>query len=116
MKRTGSEKEETYQKIMEAEVETLGAKVAAMHDEAEITGGKFKTEFNDWKEALHLKQVMTSQLLENLKYVTGDIWNGLMEGFEIAAADFKECILKVHPNQISELVIIPVNLPVKPAV
>jgi hypothetical protein len=116
MKRSGSEIEESYQKTKEAEVETLGARVAAMQEEAEKTGGEIKTEFKEWRESLQLKQILTSQLLENLKYVTGDIWKGLMEGFENAEADFKECIAKVHPNKVTEAVIIPLILPLKPAV
>ena len=115
MKRTGMLEEESYQKTMEAEKETLGTRVNSMQEEAERVGGEMNTEFSQWKEELRLKQALVSQRLENLKYVTGDIWKGLIEGFENAAADLKESIARVHPK-ISGIVIVPAILPVKPAV
>jgi hypothetical protein len=116
MKRTGSVIEETYQNAMEGEMKTLGAQVEAMKEEAEKMGGELKTEFNQSKEALRSKQFMATQLLENLKYVTGDIWKGLKEGFEIAVADLKESITKVHPARLIIGINSPVLLPVKPII
>lgn len=116
MKKIGMEKEESYQKTMEAEMQTLGAQVIGMQEEAERVGGEIKMEFNQCKEALRLKQTLASQRLENLKYVTGDIWKGFIEEFENAITDLKESITKVHPNMITEVVVGPINLPFKPAV
>ena len=103
MKRNGSEKEETYQKVMEAEMETLGAQVNGMQQKAEKVGGSLKMEYNQCKETLQLKQILARQRLENLKYVTGDIWKGFKEGFENAVVDLKESITKVHPNMITDI-------------
>jgi hypothetical protein len=48
--------------------------------------------------------------------VTGDIWKGFIDGFQNAIAVLKESITKVHPDLITEAVIIPDVLPFKPAV
>ncbi|MHB8483483.1 MAG: sll1863 family stress response protein [Nitrospiria bacterium] len=107
MKRIGVENEETYQKTMEADLEKLGARVNEIQEKAERLGGEAKAEFNKWKEELGLKQGLATERLDNLKYVTGDIWKNLREGFEKSAADLKESIERALPKIESTLVINP---------
>ncbi len=107
MKKIGMENEETYQKTMEVVLSELGVKVNQIQEKAERLGGEVKTEFNKWKEELSLKQGLATERLDNLKYVTGDIWKSLTEGFENSIADLKESIEKALPKIETTFVINP---------
>jgi hypothetical protein len=107
MKKIGSENEETYQKTMEAHLSELVGKVSQFQERAEKVGGDVKAEFNKWKEELSVKQGLAAERLDNLKYVTGDIWKNLREGFENSTADLKESIEKALPKIEEAFVINP---------
>jgi hypothetical protein len=118
MKRSGidMEKEATYQTTMETELGKFDSRVDSIRKENEHSDGSPNLEYNVWQDALQLKQVLVSQKLENLKYVTGDIWNGLIEGFEKAKTELSEIIENGFPGIIQGPIVSPVIISVKPAV
>jgi hypothetical protein len=109
------EKEAAYQTTMETEMVTFDTRVHSLQKENEKSDGSPNLEFNVWRDALQLKQLLVNQRLENLKYVTGDIWNSFIEGFEKAKTELNELIDHGFPGMVQAPILSPAIIPVKPA-